>query len=95
MVSESIVAMMKEYRKNKGWSQFAFGDKLVVSERTIRRYESGAKYPTLEVIERFAKMVGKSLPELLKVEENEEGRRKRQFLDDVWDVHLKYFLQDK
>ncbi len=92
MVSESIVAMMKEYRKKESWSQFAFADRLDVSERTVRRYESGEVFPTLEVIERFAKLIGKTMVDLLKESgETEEQQRKRKFLDDVWDVHLKHF----
>ena len=88
MVSESIVAMMVEYRKKQGWSQFAFADRLGVSERTIRRYEAGTAFPTIDVIESFAKLIGKTVTELI-AEETDE--RKRKFLDDVWDVHMKHF----
>lgn len=91
MVSESIVAMMKEYRKKKGWDQKAFAERLGVSKNSVWRYERGEAAPTLEAVERFAGLMGRSMAELLAVEENEEGRRKRQFLDDVWDAHLKYF----
>ncbi len=91
MVSESIVAMMVEYRKKQGWSQYAFGQKLYVSERTIRRYESVEGTPTLDVVESFARLIGKTVAELMELEETEENRRKRKFLDDVWDAHLAHF----
>lgn len=93
MVSESIVAMMVEYRKKQGWSQFAFGQKLHVSERTIRRNESGEVTPTLEVVESFARLIGKTMAELMAElgEESETDRRERRFLDDVWDAHLAWF----
>ena len=91
MVSESIVAMMKEYRKKKSWDQKAFADRLGVSKNSVWRYERGEATPTLEAVERFAKMMGKTVAELLAVEESEESRNKRRFLDDVWDAHLKHF----
>jgi len=90
MVSESIVAMMVEHRKKHGWSQYAFGQKLHVSERTIRRYERGEATPTLDVVEEFAAISGHTVSELV-AEETEAERRKRKFLDDVWDAHLKHF----
>lgn len=93
MGSKSIVAMMVEYRKKQGWSQYAFGQKFHVSERTIRRYESGNAIPTLDVVERFAALSHKGIAELMaeSMEESEADRRKRKFLDDVWDAHLKHF----
>ncbi len=94
MVSESIVAMMVEYRKKQGWSQFAFAQRLGVSERTIRRYESGEVTPTLDVVESFARLIGKTIAELMEEEESDESRRKRRFLDDVWDAHLAWFSSD-
>ena len=60
-----------------------------MSERTIRRYEGGASFPTIEVVESFARLIGRTVAELMEVEETDE--KKRKFLDDVWDVHLKHF----
>ena len=61
-----------------------------MSERTIRRYESGEVTPTLDVVESFAKLIGKTIAELMEVE-GESDERKRRFLDDVWDAHLAWF----
>lgn len=91
MVSESIIEMMKEYRKKRGWDLRAFGERLDVSKKTVWRYENGEAFPTIEVIERFAKMMGKTVAELLKDEETEAQRKRRRFLDDVWDAHQAHF----
>lgn len=90
-ISESIVAMMKEYRKKRGWDQRAFADRMDVSKNTVWRYEKGEATPTLEVVERFAKLIHKPISELVTGEETEADRRKHKFLDDVWDAHLKWF----
>lgn len=64
-ISESIVVMMKEYRKKRGWDQRAFADRLNVSKKTVWRYENGEAVPTLEVVERFAKLIHKPKSELI------------------------------
>ena len=91
MVSESIVDMMKEYRKKRGWDQRAFANRLDVSKNMVWRYEKGETFPTLEVVERFARLTGRTVAELLEGEETEAEKRKRHFLDDVWDAHQKWF----
>lgn len=63
----------------------------MVSKNSVWRYERGEATPTLEAVERFAKMKGKTVAELLTVEESEESRKKRRFLDDVWDAHQAHF----
>ena len=69
----------------------AFANRLDVSKNTVWRYENGEAFPTLEIVEKFAKMTEKTITELLEVDETEAQRRKRYFLDDVWDAHQKHF----
>ena len=58
----------------------------------MSHHESGEVTPTLEVVESFARLIGRSMAELVKEEgETEESRRKRRFLDNVLDALLAWF----
>jgi len=47
---------LKEFRKQKGWSQQQLADELKVTKRTITNYEIGRSYPTKDVITRLEEL---------------------------------------
>ena len=52
-------------RKQKGWTQQQLADEVGVRVLQIRRYESGASQPTLDVIRRLALALGATTDELI------------------------------
>ena len=44
---------LREFRKQKGWSQQQLADALHVTKRTITNYEAGRSYPNMDVISRL------------------------------------------
>lgn len=56
--------MLKEYRKQKGYSQTQLGARIGVTRQAISRWESGADTPSLERIAMLAKVLGVSIDTL-------------------------------
>ena len=44
---------LREYRKQKGWTQQQLADELKVTKRTVTNYEAGRSYPNKDVISRL------------------------------------------
>jgi transcriptional regulator with XRE-family HTH domain len=63
---------LAKLRKEKGFSQGALAELVKVSAIQIKRYESGASQPTLDVIKNLAKVLQVSADELI-FGENERG----------------------
>lgn len=55
---------LKEYRKQKGYSQTQLGDRIGVTRQAISRWESGADTPSLERIASLARVLGVSIDAL-------------------------------
>lgn len=56
--------MLKEYRKQKGYSQTQLGARIGVTRQAISRWESGTDTPSLERIAMLAKVLGVSIDTL-------------------------------
>lgn len=55
---------LKEYRKQKGYSQTQLGDRIGVTRQAISRWESGTDTPSLERIAALARVLGVSIDAL-------------------------------
>ena len=55
---------LKEYRKQKGYSQTQLGDRIGVTRQAISRWESGADTPSLERIAALARVLGVTIDAL-------------------------------
>lgn len=62
MLGENI----KKAREEKGMEQSELADMVGVSQPTISSYESGVREPRLGVIKLLARVLGKSIDELVK-----------------------------
>lgn len=56
--------MLKEYRKQKGYSQTQLGARIGVTRQAISRWESGTDTPSLERIAALARVLGVSIDAL-------------------------------
>jgi transcriptional regulator with XRE-family HTH domain len=68
---------LREFRKNKGYTQTKLAELSGVSQRAIVHYENHAKRPTLEKVKKLSSALGVSDDELLgvktlKIRKNEE-----------------------
>lgn len=79
---------MKEYRERNGLHLFQMGQKLLVSETAVWKYENGERVPGLDVLVRFAELLGCSLDELVSVpgERTSDAEAKSKFLAGVWEL---------
>lgn len=77
---------MKEYRERNGLRLFQMGQKLLVSETAVWKYENGERVPGLDVMIRFAELLGCSLDELISTPGEETDEMKRRFLAGVWEL---------
>ena len=55
---------LKEYLKQKGYSQTQLGDRIGVTRQAISRWESGADTPSLERIAALARVLGVTIDAL-------------------------------
>ena len=55
---------LKEYRKQKGYSQTQLGQRIGVTRQAISRWESGTDTPSLERIAALARVLGVSIDAL-------------------------------
>ncbi len=49
---------MKNKRKSMGITQEAFGHMVLSNKNTVSRWETGDRYPTLDVLERIVHVLG-------------------------------------
>lgn len=56
---------IKELRKEKNWTQEDFGGKLLVTNKTISRWETGEYLPPMDVLEAMGTLFGVTINELL------------------------------
>lgn len=57
---------LMDLRKQKGWSQEEFGDKLGVTRQTVSKWELGMTTPEMEKLVAMSELFGISLDELVK-----------------------------
>ena len=96
--NDFVIGKIKEYREKHGYNQERMASELGISFSSLWRYENKEKAIPLDVAERLAHLFGTTLPRLIKEMEepiSAEEQKKRDFLDDVWDAHIKCFPRGK
>ena len=93
-----IAEKIRRYREENHLYQWQLGEKLGVSDAAIGKYENERVMPSVDVIVRFARMLGITVDELLLSSFNhqEDGGddgegKKAQFLTAVWKAHQEIF----
>lgn len=83
--------ILKNERKNKGWSQEELAEKLFVSRQSISKWENGLNYPSIEIIIRLSELFGLTIDELLR---GDEKLKKKVIKDSKQLAHpkLKFFF---
>lgn len=56
---------IEEQRKNKGLTQKALADQIMVTDKAISRWENGHGFPGIEMLEPLSEALGVSLSELM------------------------------
>lgn len=56
---------IEEQRKNKGLTQKALADQIMVTDKAISRWENGHGFPGIEMLEPLSEALGVSLQELM------------------------------
>ena len=94
-VAEIFRLRLKEYKAKARLNQEGLAQAFNMNRSTMSRYENG-RVPNLDMIVRLAELWDMSVSDLLKVDETEspEERRKRIFLQEIWEVCMKYFDGD-
>ncbi|MGA9289803.1 MAG: helix-turn-helix transcriptional regulator [Anaerobacillus sp.] len=60
---------LKGERKKKGWSQEEFAEQLFVSRQSVSKWENGQNYPSIEIIIKISDLLGITIDELLRSDE--------------------------
>ena len=68
-----IGAFLKELRKEKGITQEQLAEELLVSARTISRWETGNNMPDIGLLVDIAEFFDVSIPEIIKGERKSEN----------------------
>ena len=86
---------LKEYKAKARLNQEGLAQAFNMTRATMSRYENG-RVPSLDMIVRLAELWDMSISDLLKADETEslEEKRKRIFLQEIWEVCEKYFDGD-
>lgn len=61
-----------QLRKEKGWTQQEFADKLFVTDKAVSKWERGLSFPDIELLIPIAELFSISVLELLKGERNND-----------------------
>ncbi len=73
MKTKEVIALFKQARREKGWSQEFTAEQCGLSERTIREMERGNTIPKLDTFERACESVGLVLSISPKIFQMERG----------------------
>ena len=94
-VVEIVRLRLKEYKAKARLNQEGLAQAFNMTRSTMSRYENG-RIPSLDMIVRLAELWDMSVSDLLRVDETEspEEKRKRIFLQEIWEVCMKYFDGD-
>ena len=60
-----------QLRKEKGWTQQEFADKIFVTDKAVSKWERGLCFPDISLMIPIAELFSISVSELLKGEKNE------------------------
>ena len=94
-----LAEKMRRYREENGLYQWQLGEKLGVTQGTSGKYETERIMPPIDVIVRFADLLGITVDSLLSTSQyledgdggDDEEQRKHQFLMAVWKAHQEIF----
>ena len=68
--NKKIAAFIAEKRKNKGLTQQQVADSLCVSFQAVSKWESGAAYPTIELLYALSRLLGTTTDEILNAKDS-------------------------
>ena len=68
MDSQKFGAFISELRKERGWTQLELAQKLNVTDKAVSKWERGAGFPDIKLIEPLADALGVSVLEIMKSE---------------------------
>lgn len=83
---------LAQWRREKGFSQGEFAEKIGVSQRVLCYYERETKYPPTHLLSKISETLGKSLDELMGTEQlppeakrkgNPQLKRKLRLVEDL------------
>ena len=93
VVAEIFLIRLDEYKVKARLNQEELAQAFNVTRPTMSLYQRGKQKPTLEMVARLAELSGVSVSDLLKTdrEETVEEKRKRIFLQEIWEVFERYY----
>jgi len=74
MLNESFGEVLRQLRKEKGFSQERFGFEADLHRTYVSQLERGLKSPTLVILSRICKALGTTMSEFVLMVEEEEGK---------------------
>ena len=77
MDSQKFGAFISELRKERGWTQLELAQKLNVTDKAVSKWERGAGFPDIKLIEPLADALGVSVLEIMKSEKSTNPRFQR------------------
>ena len=85
MNNEKTGALIAELRKEKGLTQDQLGEQVFVSGKAVSKWERGLSFPSVDVLEKLAEVLGVTVTELLAGERIEkEHLEKNPFAETFW-----------
>ncbi len=88
MDQKKIGSLLKELRKEKGFTQEQIAEKLNVSGRTVSRWETGNNMPDISLLVEIAELYDITIPEIINGERKSENMKEE--VKDVAEVMAEY-----
>lgn len=73
MDNKKFGSFILQLRKEKGWTQQEFADKIYVTDKAVSKWERGLSFPDIELLIPIAELFSISVLELLKGERNKNN----------------------
>lgn len=86
---------IEQQRKNKGLTQKALADKIMVTDKAISRWETGHGFPGIEMLEPLSEALGVSLWELMHSQVDTEVTYSKEEVDAILTETIKISVADK
>ena len=67
---------IRRLRKEHGWAQIQLAEKLNISQKVLATYEAGTRKPSIELLPKFAQVLGTTVDELLDASNFPENQSK-------------------
>lgn len=92
MDSQKFGAFISTLRKEKGWTQAEFALRLHVTDKAVSKWERGAGFPDIKLIEPMADVLGVSILEIIKSERITESEivteNANETISDIIDIAI-------